>query len=154
MRTIKFLFLSLFVVVAASCESRDGDLRNEMQRFPEAAFYWGELTQTVGEEQTLRQVYIELHKLAEGGYLLSIGDEGTDIQGEPQYILFNRLDAELDAGKITFAGENIVGKLNLSEHIFTSLSAELTADRAVIALDFGDGKVWCCVVDAVKHMLE
>ena len=154
MRTIKFLFLSLFVVVAASCESRDVDLRNEMQRFPEAAFYWGELTQTVGEEQTLRQVYIELHKLAEGGYLLSIGDEGTDIQGEPQYILFNRLDAELDAGKITFAGENIVGKLNLSEHTFTLLSAELTAEQATIALDFGDGMVWSCEVDAVKHMLE
>ena len=154
MRSIKILFLSLFVVVAASCESRDVDLRNEIQRFPDAAFYWGELTQTVGEKQTQRQVYIELHKLDEGGYSLSIGDEGTDIQGEPQYILFNRLDAELDAARITFAGENIVGKLNLSEHTFTSLSAELTAYRAVISLDFGDDKVWSCEVDAVKHMLE
>ena len=154
MRTIKFLFLSLFVVVAASCESRDVDLRNEIQRFPDAAFYLGDLTQMEGEEQSVRHVYIELHKLDEGGYSLSIGDEGTDIQGEPQYILFNKLDGELSAGVLSLVGDNVVGKINLSEHTFASLGAELTADRAIIALDFGDDKVWNCEVDAVKHMLE
>jgi hypothetical protein len=48
----------------------------------------------------------------------------------------------------------VVGTINLGEHTFVSLSAELTADRAIIVLDFGDGKVWNCEVDAVKHMLE
>ena len=154
MRTIKSLLLSLCAVVAVACELNEVELPNEMQKFPEAAFYLGDLTQMEGEEQSVRHVYIELHKLDDGGYSLAIGDEGTNIQGESQYILFNKLDGELSAGVLSLVGDNVVGKINLSEHTFASLGAELTADKAIIALDFGEGKSWYCEVDAVRHMLE
>lgn len=154
MKYIKFLFLSLAVVVAMACEPRGIDLENDLQRFPDAAFYQGDLTEQVGEVQTTFLVHIELHKLTEGGYSLSIGDVGTDIQHEPQYILFSRVDGELLNDKVVLTADNIAGKINLDEHIFTSLSAELTKDRAVITLDFAGDRVWTCDIPAEIHMLE
>ena len=153
MEYIKFLLLSFVAVVAMSCEP-NLDQAREVQRFPEAAYYRGELTQRVGEEQTTLFVHVELHALTEGGYLLSIGEEGTNIQHEPQAILFSRLDGELNQGKVTLVAEDVVGKINLAEHTFTSLNAELTADRAVITLDFGDDKVWTCDIPAEVFYLE
>lgn len=44
--------------------------------------------------------------------------------------------------------------INLDEHTFTSLSAELTEHSAKITLDFGDGRVWTCDIPAEIHMLE
>lgn len=154
MKYIKFLFLSLAAVVAMACEPRGIDLENDIQRFPDAAFYQGYLTEQVGEVQTTFLVHVELYKLTEGGYSLSIGDVGTDIQHEPQYILFRRLDGELLNDKVVISAENIAGKVNLDDHIFTSLSAELTNDRAVITLDFCDNRVWTCDIPAEIHMLE
>ena len=154
MKYIKFLFLSLAAVVAMSCDPDQSDRELSIQRFPEAAFYEGDLTEQVGEEQSTFLVHAELHKLMLGGYSLSIGDVGTDIQHEPQYILFSRVDGELLNDKVVLTADNIAGKINLDEHIFTSLSAELTKDRAVITLDFGDDRVWTCDIPAEIHMLE
>lgn len=154
MKYIKFLFLSLAAVVVMSCEPRGIDLENDVQRFPDAAFYQGELTEQVGEVQTTFLVHVELYKLSEGGYSLSIGDVGTDIQHEPQYILFRGLDGEMLNDKVVLAAENIAGMINIYEHTFTSLDAELTEQSAVITLDFGGGKVWRCDVPAEIHMLE
>ena len=153
MKYIKFLFLSFAAVVAVACEPDLNDCP-EIQRFPDAAFYEGDLTEQVGEEQRTRLVHIEFYQLVTGGYSLAIGDVGTDIQYEPEYILFSKLDGKLDAGIISFAAENIVGMINLDEHTFTSLDAELTADRAKINLNFGDGKVWTCDIEAVKLYFE
>ena len=153
MKYIKFLFLSLAAVVAMACEPDLNDCP-EIQRFPEAAFYQGDLIEQVGEEQSTRLVHVELHQLMLGGYSLAIGDTGTDIQHEPQYILFSRVDGELLNDKVVLTADNIAGKINLDEHIFTSLSAELTKDRAVITLDFGDDRVWTCDIPAEIHMLE
>ena len=154
MKYIKFLFLSLAAVVAMACSKPDLNEMPAVQRFPDAAYYQGDLTEQVGEEQSTFLVHAELHKLMLGGYSLSIGDVGTDIQHEPQYILFSRVDGESLNDKVVLAADNIAGKINLDEHIFTSLSAELTKDRAVITLDFGDGKVWTCDIPAEIHMLE
>ena len=153
MKYIKFLLLSFVAVVSMACDP-DLDQALEVQRFPEAAYYRGDMTQQLGEEQTTFLVHVELHALTEGGYLLSMCEEGTDIQHEPLAILFMRLDGELNNGKVVLAGENVVGKINLAEHTFTSLNAELTADRAVIALDLGDEKVWTCDIPAEIFMLE
>ena len=153
MKYIKFLFLSFAAVVAMACEPDLNDCP-EIQRFPEAAFYQGDLIEQVGEEQSTRLVHVELHQLMLGGYSLSIGDVGTDIQHEPEYILFRRLDGVCDAGVITLAAENVAGMINLDEHTFASLDAVLTPNRAVITLDFGDGRVWTCDIPAEIHMLE
>ena len=48
MRSIKFLFLSLVAVVTMSCDPDQSDLEYDVQRFPEAAFYEGDLTEQVG----------------------------------------------------------------------------------------------------------
>lgn len=154
MKYIKFLFLSLAAVVAMACSKPDLNEMPAVQRFPDAAYYQGDLTEQVGEEQSTFLVHAELHKLMLGGYSLSIGDVGTDIQHEPQYILFSRVDGELLNDKVVLTADNIAGKINLDEHIFTSLSAELTKDRAVITLDFGDDRVWTCDIPAEIHMLE
>lgn len=154
MKYIKFLFLSLAAVVAIACSKPDLNEMPAVQRFPDAAYYQGDLTEQVGEEQSTFLVHAELHKLMLGGYSLSIGDVGTDIQHEPQYILFSRVDGELLNDKVVLTADNIAGKINLDEHIFTSLSAELTKDRAVITLDFGDDRVWTCDIPAEIHMLE
>lgn len=153
MKYIKFLFLSFAAVVAMACEPDLNDCP-EIQRFPEAAFYQGDLIEQVGEEQSTRLVHVELHQLMLGGYSLAIGDTGTDIQHEPEYILFRRLDGVCDAGVITLAAENVAGMINLDEHTFASLDAVLTPNRAVITLDFGDGRVWTCDIPAEIHMLE
>ena len=153
MKYIKFLFLSFVAVVAMACEPDLNDCP-EIQRFPEAAFYQGDLIEQVGDEQSTRLVHVEFYQLVTGGYSLAIGDVGTDIQHEPEYILFSRLDGELDAGKITFAAENVAGMINLDEHTFASLDAVLTPNRAVITLDFGDGRVWTCDIPAEIHLLE
>ena len=154
MKYIKFLFLALAAVVAMACEPRGIDLENDVQRFPDAAFYQGDLIEQVGDAQTTFLVHVELNKLTNGGYSLSIGDVDTDIQHEPQDILFRRLDGELLDGTITLSAENIAGMINLDEHTFASLDAVLTPNRAVITLDFGDGKVWRCDIPAEIHMLE
>jgi hypothetical protein len=154
MKYIKFLFLSLAAVVAIAYSKPDLNEMPAVQRFPDAAYYQGDLTEQVGEEQSTFLVHAELHKLMLGGYSLSIGDVGTDIQHEPQYILFSRVDGELLNDKVVLTADNIAGKINLDEHIFTSLSAELTKDRAVITLDFGNDRVWTCDVPAEIHMLE
>lgn len=153
MKYIKFLFLSFAAVVAMSCEPNLNDAP-AVQRFPEAAYYQGDLIEQVGEEQSTRLVHVELHQLMMGGYSLAIGDVGTDIQYEPEYILFRRLDGVLDAGKVTLAAENVAGMINLDEHTFASVNAELTPNRAVITLDFGDDRVWTCDIPAEIHMLE
>ena len=153
MKYIKFLFLSLAAVVAMACEPDLNDCP-EIQRFPEAAYYQGDLIEQVGEEQNIRLVHVELYQLVTGGYSLAIGDVGTDIQHEPEYILFRRLDGVCDAGVITLAAENVVGMINLDEHTFASLDAVLTPNRAVITLDFGNDKVWTCDIPAEIHMLE
>ena len=153
MKYIKFLFLSLAAVVAMACEPGLEDCP-EIQRFPEAAFYQGDLIEQVGEEQSTRLVHVELHQLMLGGYSLAIGDTGTDIQHEPEYILFRRLDGVCDAGVITLAAENVAGMINLDEHTFASLDAVLTPNRAVITLDFGNDRVWTCDIPAEIHMLE
>ena len=153
MKYIKFLFLSLAAVVAMACEPDLNDCP-EIQRFPEAAFYQGDLTEQVGEEQSTRLVHVELHQLMMGGYSLAIGDVGTDIQHEPEYILFRRLDGVCDAGVITLAAENVAGMINLDEHTFASVNAELTPSRAVITLDFGGDRVWTCDIPAEIHILE
>lgn len=153
MKCIKFLLLSLAAVVAMACEPDLNDCP-EIQRFPEAAFYQGDLVEQVGDEQSTRLVHVEFYQLVTGGYSLAIGDVGTDIQHQPEYILFSRLDGKLDAGKITFAAENVAGMINLDEHTFASLDAVLTPNRAVITLDFGDDRVWTCDIPAEIHMLE
>ena len=153
MKYIKFLFLSFVAVVAMACEPDLNDCP-EIQRFPEAAFYQGDLIEQVGEEQSTRLVHVELHQLMLGGYSLAIGDTGTDIQHEPEYILFRRLDGVCDAGVITLVAENVAGMINLDEHTFASLDAVLTPNRAVITLDFGDGRVWTCDIPAEIHLLE
>ena len=153
MKYIKFLLLSIVSFVAMACEP---DLEDcpEIQRFPEAAFYEGDLIEQIGEVQNTRLVHIELYQLVTGGYSLAIGDVGTDIQSEPEYILFRKLDGELDAGIISFAAENVAGMINLDEHTFVSLNAILTPDRAVITLDFGDDRTWTCDIEAVVFPLE
>ena len=153
MKYSKFFLLSLAAVVAMACEPDLNDCP-EIQRFPEAAFYQGDLTEQVGEEQSTRLVHVELHQLMMGGYSLAIGDVGTDIQHEPEYILFRRLDGVCDAGVITLAAENVAGMINLDEHTFASVNAELTPSRAVITLDFGDDRVWSCDIPAEIHILE
>lgn len=153
MKYIKFLFLSFVAIISMACET-GLDQALDVQRFPEAAYYRGDLMEKVGEVQTTFLVHVELHSLTDGGYLLSIGEEGTDIQHAPQAILFRRLDGELNNGKVTLVAENVVGMINLAEHTFASLNAELTADSAVITLDFGDYKVWTCSLDAEIFMLE
>ena len=80
MKYIKFLFLSFAAVVAMACSKPDLNEMPAVQRFPEAAYYQGDLTEQVGEEQSTFLVHAELHKLMLGGYSLSIGDVGTDIQ--------------------------------------------------------------------------
>ena len=153
MKYIKFLFLSLVAIITMSCDP-DFDKPLTVQRFPDAAFYEGDLTEQVGEEQSTFFMHVELYKLTEGGYSLAITDAGTDIQREPMAVLFRRLDGVCDAGVITLAAENVAGMINLDEHTFVSLNAELTADRAVITLDFGDDKIWTCDIEAVAIMLE
>ena len=153
MKFIKFLFLSLAAVVAMACEPDLNDAP-DVQRFPEAAFYQGDLTEQLGEEQNTRLVHVEFYQLVTGGYSLAIGDVGTDIQHEPEYILFRRLDGVCDAGVLTLAADNVVGMINLDEHTFASLDAVLTPNRAVITLDFGDDRVWTCDIPAEIHMLE
>ena len=153
MKYIKFFFFLLAGVVAMACEPDLSDCL-EIQRFPEAAFYQGDLVEQVGDEQSTRLVHVEFYQLVTGGYSLAIGDVGTDIQHQPEYILFSRLDGELDAGKITFAAENVAGMINLDEHTFASLDAVLTPNRAVITLDFGGDRVWTCDIPAEIHMLE
>lgn len=154
MNRIKFLLLSLAAVVAMACEPRGIDLENDVQRFPDAAFYQGDLIEQVGDAQTTFLVHVELYKLTNGGYSLSIGDVGTDIQHEPQYILFRRLDGEMLNDNVVLKAENITGMINLREHTFALLDAELTEQSAAITLDFGDGKVWRCDIPAEIHMLE
>ena len=153
MKYIKFLFLSLVAVVAMACEP---DLEDcpEIQRFPEAAFYEGDLIEQLGEVQNTRLVHIEFYQLVTGGYSLAIGDVGTDIQHEPEYILFRRLDGVCDAGVLTLAAENVAGMINLDEHTFASVNAVLTPSRAVITLDFGGDRVWSCDIPAEIHMPE
>ena len=153
MKFIKFLFLSLAAVVAMACEPDLNDAP-DVQRFPEAAFYQGDLTEQLGEEQNTRLVHVEFYQLVTGGYSLAIGDVGTDIQHEPEYILFRRLDGVCDAGVLTLAADNVVGMINLDEHTFASVNAVLSPSRAIITLDFGDGKVWTCDIPAEIHMLE
>lgn len=153
MKYIKFLFLSLVAIITMSCDP-DFDKPLTVQRFPDAAFYEGDLTEQVGEEQSTFFMHVELYKLTEGGYSLAITDAGTDIQREPMAVLFRRLDGVCDAGVITLAAEDVVGMVNLDEYTFVSLNAELTADRAVITLDFGDDKIWTCDIEAVAIMLE
>jgi hypothetical protein len=79
MKYIKFLFLSFATIVAMSCDPDQSDRELSIQRFPEAAFYEGDLTEQVGEEQTTFPVYIEMHRRDDGLYNFSIGDVGTDI---------------------------------------------------------------------------
>ena len=153
MKSIKFLLLSFATVITMACEPNLNQVY-EVQEFPEDAYYSGDLVQQVGEEHTTFFVHVELHKQDDGRYLLTLGPEGTDIQHEPQFIIFKNLEGDLVNGSLPLAAENVVGTINLGEHTFVSLSAELTADRAIIALDFGDDKMWNCEVDAVKHMLE
>ena len=153
MKFIKFLFLSLAAVVAMACEPDLNDAP-DVQRFPEAAFYQGDLTEQLGEEQNTRLVHVEFYQLVTGGYSLAIGDVGTDIQHEPEYILFRRLDGVCDAGVLTLAADNVVGMINLDEHTFASVNAVLSPSRAIITLDFGDGKVWTCDIPAEIHNLE
>ena len=153
MKYIKFLLLSIVSFVAMACEP---DLEDcpEIQRFPVAAFYEGDLIEQIGEVQNTRLVHIEFYQLVTGGYSLAIGDVGTDIQHEPEYILFRRLDGVCDAGVITLAAENVAGMINLDEHTFASVNAVLTPSRAVITLDFGGDRVWSCDIPAEIHMLE
>ena len=153
MKYIKFLLLSIVSFVAMACEP---DLEDcpEIQRFPEAAFYEGDLIEQLGEVQNTRLVHIEFYQLVTGGYSLAIGDVGTDIQHEPEYILFRRLDGVCDAGVITLAAENVAGMINLDEHTFASVNAVLTPSRAVITLDFGGDRVWSCDIPAEIQMLE
>ena len=153
MKYIKFLLLSIVSFVAMACEP---DLEDcpEIQRFPEAAFYEGDLIEQIGEVQNTRLVHIEFYQLVTGGYSLAIGDVGTDIQHEPEYILFRRLDGVCDAGVLTLAAENVAGMINLDEHTFASVNAVLTPSRAVITLDFGGDRVWSCDIPAEIHMLE
>lgn len=153
MKYIKFLLLSIVSFVAMACEP---DLEDcpEIQRFPEAAFYEGDLIEQLGEVQNTRLVHIEFYQLVTGGYSLAIGDVGTDIQHEPEYILFRRLDGVCDAGVLTLAAENVAGMINLDEHTFASVNAVLTPSRAVITLDFGGDRVWSCDIPAEIQMLE
>ena len=153
MKYIKFLLLSIVSFVAMACEP---DLEDcpEIQRFPEAAFYEGDLIEQIGEVQNTRLVHIEFYQLVTGGYSLAIGDVGTDIQHEPEYILFRRLDGVCDAGVLTLAAENVAGMINLDEHTFASVNAVLTPSRAVITLDFGGDRVWSCDIPAEIQMLE
>ena len=153
MKYIKFLLLSIVSFVAMACEP---DLEDcpEIQRFPEAAFYEGDLIEQIGEVQNTRLVHIEFYQLVTGGYSLAIGDVGTDIQHEPEYILFRRLDGVCDAGVLTLAAENVAGMINLDEHTFASVNAVLTPSRAVITLDFGGDRVWSCDIPAEIHMPE
>lgn len=154
MKYIKFLFLSLAAVVAMACSKPDLNEMPAVQRFPDAAYYQGDLVEQVGDEQSTRLVHVEFYQLVTGGYSLAIGDVGTDIQHQPEYILFSRLDGELLDGTITLSAENIAGMIDLDEHTFTSLSAELTEYSAKITLDFGDGRVWTCDIPAEIHLLE
>lgn len=153
MKYIKFLLLSIVSFVAMACEP---DLEDcpEIQRFPVAAFYEGDLIEQIGEVQNTRLVHIEFYQLVTGGYSLAIGDVGTDIQHEPEYILFRRLDGVCDAGVLTLAAENVAGMINLDEHTFASVNAVLTPSRAVITLDFGGDRVWSCDIPAEIHMPE
>lgn len=153
MKYIKFLLLSFIAVITMACEPNLNQVY-EVQKFPEAAYYSGDLMQQVGEEQTTLFTHVELYKQDDGSYWLTLGPDGTDIQIEPQFIILKELVGDMVDGTLTLAAEDVVGTINLGEHTFASLNAELTADRAIIALDFGDGKVWSCEVDAVKHMLE
>ena len=153
MKYIKFLLLSIVSFVAMACEP---DLEDcpEIQRFPVAAFYEGDLIEQIGEVQNTRLVHIEFYQLVTGGYSLAIGDVDTDIQHEPEYILFRRLDGVCDAGVLTLAAENVAGMINLDEHTFASVNAVLTPSRAVITLDFGGDRVWSCDIPAEIHMPE
>ena len=117
MKHIKFLFLSFVAVIAMSCD-KGPDLELTVQRFPEAAFYSGELTQQVGEEQSVYTTYVELNKLHSGGYSFSIT---VDSEENWQYVLFKEVDGEMNSDMLTLVHENIVGKLNLTECTFASL---------------------------------
>jgi hypothetical protein len=150
MKHIKFLFLSFVAVIAMSCD-KGPDLELTVQRFPEAAFYSGELTQQVGEEQSVCTTYVELNKLHSGGYSFSIA---VDSEENGQYVLFKEVDGEMNSDMLTLVHENIVGKLNLTECTFASLDAELSKDRAKITLDFGNDKVWTCDIESEEIKLE
>lgn len=150
MKHIKFLFLSFVAVIAMSCD-KGPDLELTVQRFPEAAFYSGELTQQVGEEQSVYTTYVELNKLHSGGYSFSIA---VDSEENWQYVLFKEVDGEMNSDMLTLVHENIVGKLNLTECTFASLDAELSKDRAKITLDFGNDKVWTCDIESEEIKLE
>ena len=110
MKYIKFLFLSFVALIAMSCD-KGPDLELTVQRFPEAAFYSGELTQQVGEEQSVYTTYVELNKLHSGGYSFSIA---VDSEENGQYVLFKEVDGEMNSDMLTLVHENIVGKLNLT----------------------------------------
>lgn len=150
MRYIKFFFLSLVALLTISCD-KGPDLELTVQRFPEAAFYSGELTQQVGEEQSVYTTYVELNKLHSGGYSLSIA---VDSEENGEYVLFKEVDGEMNRDTLRFYHQEIVGKLNLTDRTFALLDAELSKDRAKITLDFGNDKVWTCDIDAEKIMLE
>jgi hypothetical protein len=150
MKHIKFLFLSLVAVIAMSCD-KGPDLELTVQRFPEAAFYSGELTQQVGEEQSVYTTYVELNKLHSGGYSFSIA---VDSEENGEYVLFKEVDGEMNCDTLRFSHQEIVGKLNLTDRTFALLDAELSKDRAKITLDFGDDKVWTCDIESEEIKLE
>lgn len=154
MKYIKFLFLSLAAVVAMSCDPDQSDRELSIQRFPEAAFYEGDLTEQVGEEQTTFPVHIEMHRRDDGLYNFSIGDVGTDIQHEPQYLSFYKLNGAFVDGRLSIWGDNVLGIINADQFTFLRLDVELTADKAKINIEFDENKSWSCEVDAVIHMLE
>ena len=78
MKYIKFFFLSLVALLTMSCD-KGPDLELTVQRFPEAAFYSGELTQLVGQEQSTLPAHVEMNRLDNGGYSLSIAADNPGI---------------------------------------------------------------------------
>lgn len=154
MKYIKFLFLSFATIVAMSCDPVMPDLEHDIQRFPEAAFYQGELTECVGEEQTTFPVHIEMHRRDDGLYNFSIGDTGTDIQHEPQYLSFYKLSGALVDGTLSIQGDNVLGMINADQFTFLRLDVELTADKATINIEFDENKSWSCEADAIIFNLE
>jgi hypothetical protein len=153
MKYIKFFFLSLVALLTMSCD-KGPDLELTVQRFPEAAFYSGELTQLVGQEQSTLPAHVEMNRLDNGGYSLSIAADNPGIEDDHQYILFKEIDGEMLCDTLKFEHENIVGKFNLTECTFASLDAELSKDRAKVTLDFGNDKVWTCDIESEEIKLE
>jgi hypothetical protein len=137
-----------------SCDPDQSDLEYDVQRFPEAAFYEGDLTEQVGDEQTTFPIHIELYRRDDGLYNFSIGDVGTDIQHEPQYLSFYKLNGVLVDDRLSIVGDNVLGMINADQFTFSHFDVVLTAKKATVNIQFDDNKSWHCEADAIIHMLE